>query len=99
MNEIDLIKKIKTDYTDLTRLNEAETRFKVIDEILEKYLKWPKSDTCVEFFVEGNRADYILYNKANKPILIIESKKQGVYFDLPTTVNLTKNFKKSPLIN
>lgn len=94
MNEIDLIKKIKTDYTDLTLLNEAETRFKIIDEIIEKYLKWPKSNTSVEFFVEGNRADYILKNKANKPILIIESKKQGVYFDLPTTVNLTKNFQK-----
>lgn len=50
MNEIDLIKKIKTDYADLTLLNEAETRFKVIDEILEKYLKWPKSNTSVEFF-------------------------------------------------
>lgn len=94
MNEIDLIKKIKNDYADLTLLNEAETRFKIIDEILEKYLKWPKSNTSVEFFVEGNRADYILKNKANKPILIIESKKQGVYFDLPSTINLSKNFQK-----
>lgn len=94
MDEIDLIKKIKTDYSDLNLLNEAETRFKIIDEILEKYLKWPKTSTAVEFFVQGNRADYILKNKANKPILIIESKKQGVYFDLPTTVNLSKNFQK-----
>ncbi|MEI7583163.1 hypothetical protein [Runella sp.] len=94
MNEIDLIKKIKADYSDLSQFNEAETRFKVIDEILEKYLKWPKVNTAVEFFVEGNRADYILKNKANRPILIIESKKQGVYFDLPTTVNLSKNFQK-----
>ena len=60
MNEIDIIKKIKAEYTDLNRLNEAETRFKIIDEILEKYLKWPKSNTAVEFFVEGNRADNIL---------------------------------------
>jgi len=89
-----LYKKLKTDYTDITRLNEAETRFKIIDDILEKYLKWPKIDTAVEFFVEGNRADYILKNKSNKPILIIESKKQGVYFELPTTVNFTKSFQK-----
>ena len=34
MNEIDQIKKIKNDYADLTLLNEAETRFKIIDEIL-----------------------------------------------------------------
>ena len=94
MDEIDLIKEIKKDYSDITRLNEAETRFKIIDNILEKYLKWPKINTAVEFFVEGNRADYILKNKANKPILIIESKKQGVYFELPTTVNFTKSFQK-----
>lgn len=94
MSEIDLIKKIKAEYSDSDSFNEAETRFKVIDEILEKYLKWPKSKTCVEFFIEGNRADYILKNKANKPILIIESKKQGVYFELPKTVNLAKNFQK-----
>ncbi|TCC96717.1 AAA family ATPase [Pedobacter frigidisoli] len=94
MNEIDLIKKIKSDYPNASQLNEAETRFKIIDEILEKYLKWPKVDTCVEFFVDGNRADYILKNKANKPILIVESKKQGVYFDLPLTFNSSKNFQK-----
>lgn len=94
MNEIDLIKKLKNDYADLSTMNEAETRFKIIDEILEKYLKWPKTNTAVEFFVEGNRADYILKNKANKPILIIESKRQGAYFELPTTVNLAKNFQK-----
>lgn len=94
MNEIDLVKKLKADYSDVTLLNEAETRFKIIDDILEKYLKWPKQNTAVEFFVEGNRADYILKNKANKPILIIESKKQGVYFELPNTVNFTKPFQK-----
>ncbi len=94
MNEIDLIKKLKTKYKDSSILNEAETRFKIIDEILEKYLKWPKSNTSVEFFVDGNRADYILKNKANKPILVIESKKQGVYFDLPKNVNFSKNFQK-----
>lgn len=94
MNEIDLIKKIKADYSDLTLLNEAETRFKILDEILEKYLKWPKIDTAVEFYIEGNRADYILKNKSNKPLLVIESKKQGVYFDLPNSFNFSKSYQK-----
>jgi hypothetical protein len=94
MNEIDLIKKIKSDYSDPKSLNEAETRFKILDEILEKYLKWPKIDTTVEFYVEGNRADYILKNKANKPLLVIESKKQGVYFELPTSFNFSKSYQK-----
>ncbi len=94
MSEIEIIKKIKADYSNISLLNEAETRFKIIDEILEKYLKWPKNSTSVEFYVEGNRADYVLKNKANKPILIIESKKQDVYFELPATVNISKNFQK-----
>ena len=94
MNEIDLIRKIKEDYPDTSKFNEAETRFKILDEILEKYLKWPKNATSVEFFINGNRADYILKNKSNKPILIIESKKEGIYFELPSSINSSKNFQK-----
>jgi len=94
MDEIELIKKFKTDYPEVENFNEAETRFKIIDEILEKYLKWPKISSSVEFFIEGNRADYILKGKNNKPILIIESKKTGIYFDLPSNVNFKKSYQK-----
>ena len=64
MDEIELIKTIKNVYKDLNKLNEAETRFKIIDDILEKYLKWPKIDTAVEFIVADNRADYVLKIRA-----------------------------------
>jgi hypothetical protein len=94
MDEIDLIRKLKSSYKDSDSFNEAETRFKVIDEILEKVLKWPKLATSVELKVEGNRADYVLKNKANRPILVIESKKTGVYFEIPSSINITKNFQK-----
>jgi len=94
MNEIDIIKGIKEKYSNPNSLNEAETRFKIIDEVLEKYFKWPKDNTAVEFHVAGNRADYILKNKIGKPLLIIESKKQDVYFELPQSVNFAKSFQK-----
>jgi hypothetical protein len=94
MDELDLIKKIKSTYPDFMSFNEAETRFKVIDEILEKYLKWPKSENSVELFIEGNRADYVLKTKNKKPILVIETKKTGVYFDLPTNIEVKKNHQK-----
>lgn len=93
MDEIQLIQNLINDYPE-NKLNEAESRFKIIDEILEKYLKWPKKSIYVEKYIEGNRADYILKNKAGKPILIIESKKQDVYFELPTNVNACNNFQK-----
>ena len=35
MDEIELIKTIKNVYKDLNKLNETETRFKIIDDILE----------------------------------------------------------------
>jgi hypothetical protein len=93
MDEITLIKSLIKKYPNNT-LNEAETRFKIIDEILEKFLKWPKDSIYVEKYIEGNRADYILKNKADKPVLIIESKRENEYFELPKNVNSTENFQK-----
>lgn len=96
MNEIELIQSLKQNYGNKS-LNEAEVRFKIIDEILEKYLKWPKSKASVELFIDGNRADYVLYGGGNKPVLVIESKKSDVYFDLPSNINLKNNFQKIAL--
>ena len=94
MSEIEIIKKIKNDYPEIKSFNEAEVRFKVVDEILEKYLKWPKINTSVEFHIDGNRADYILKGKNEKPILIVETKRSGIYFELPINVNLSKTYQK-----
>jgi hypothetical protein len=96
MEEIELVRQIKSVFVG-KKINEAETRFKIIDEILEKYLKWPKSKSSVEFFVKGNRADYVLYGKNGKPALIIESKKTGNYFNLPENLNFKNNFQKITL--
>lgn len=96
MTEIELIQDIKKKFNG-KKFNEAEVRFKIIDEILEKYLKWPKEKTSVEVFHNGNRADYVLYNNAQKPVLIIESKKTGNYFELPASLNFKKQFEKITL--
>lgn len=93
MTEIQIIKELIERYKG-KNLNEADTRFKIVDEILEKILKWPKEPTCCEVYINGNRADYILYNKASKPILIIETKKAAKYFELPTNLNSTNNYQK-----
>lgn len=96
MTEIEIIKNLIENYSKQS-LNEAETRFKIIDEILEKYLKWPKDSTAVEKYIDGNRADYILNDKNSNPILVIESKKNEIYFDLPQNVNGNKNIRKIQL--
>lgn len=94
MTEIELIKNIRKAYPNLTDFNEAETRFKVVDDILEKYLKWPKIDTSVEFVINENRADYILKGKNQRPLLVIETKKAGKYFDIPNNINFSKSYQK-----
>lgn len=96
MTEIEIVENIIKNYS-IENLNEAETRFKIIDEILEKYLKWPKNSTAVEKNINGNRADYILHDKSYRPVLVIESKKNGNYFNLPTNYNSSKNFQKIQL--
>ncbi|MEZ7507347.1 hypothetical protein [Flavobacterium sp. Arc2] len=93
MTEIEILQDLKKKYSDV-ELNEAETRFKIIDTILNDVLKWPKDPISVEKFINGNRADYVLKGKNNKPLLILESKKNGIYFELPNGTNTKKGFQK-----
>ncbi len=93
MTEIEILKDLKNKYSD-TSLNEAETRFKIIDTILNEVLKWPKDLISVEKHIEGNRADYVLKGKNNKPLLILESKKNDIYFELPNGSNSKNGFQK-----
>src|SRR5690606_3023816 len=65
--------------------------------ILNDVLKWPKGTISVEKHIDGNRADYVLKGKNERPILVLESKKNGVYFELPTSLNSTKGIQKIPI--
>jgi hypothetical protein len=96
MSELDIIKNIKSSYSDKD-LNEADTRYKIIDVILEQYLKWPRVKGSVELYVNGNRADYVVYHNSDRPILIIESKRNGSYFEIPSNLNISNNFQKIQL--
>ncbi|MCR1026642.1 type I restriction enzyme HsdR N-terminal domain-containing protein [Cellulophaga baltica] len=93
MTEIEHLEEIKRNYTD-NSLNESDTRLKIIDTILVDVLKWPKSTITTEKYINGNRADYVLKNELGTPILIIESKRESVFFELPQTANSDKNFEK-----
>lgn len=96
MTELEILEDLKDKYNEAS-LNEAETRFKIIDTILNDVLKWPKDPISVELYIDGNRADYVLKGKNNKSLLILESKKNGIYFELPKTQNSKKAFQKIPI--
>ncbi|OYU84048.1 MAG: AAA family ATPase [Flavobacterium sp. BFFFF2] len=93
MTELEILNQLNQKYRT-ANLNEADTRFQIIDTILVEILKWPKNTITNEKYIEGNRADYVLKDKNDRPLIIIESKKNGVYFELPLTVNSKEPFEK-----
>ena len=74
------------------QMNEATTRARIIDTILNDILSCPKNAiTCEEHISEKGYADYILKDQNNDNIIIIEAKKEGISFNLPTFINKEKN--------
>ncbi len=74
-------------------LNEADTRFHIVDRLLREVLGWPVGAFKMEESTAEGFADYILTRTNGKPVLIIEAKRTGVYFDLPSNYNHKKAFR------
>jgi hypothetical protein len=67
--------------------NEAETRHKIIDFILHDLLAWPRNRVAVEENIHPGFADYILKRTNGDPLVFVEAKKEGLYFELPLPHN------------
>ena len=74
-------------------LNEADTRFHIIDRLLRDVLGWPTSAFKMEPSTIAGYSDYHLLRPNGKPVLIVEAKRTGVYFDLPANFNHKKLFR------
>lgn len=74
-------------------LNEADTRFHIIDRLLQDVLGWPTQAFRMEQSTVEGFADYHLLRPNGKSALIVEAKRTGVYFDLPANFNLRKPFR------
>jgi GTPase SAR1 family protein len=77
------LEKIKKEFDglDTSTLNEANTRFKLIDGLLIDCLNWEKTDISCEDSYEGKYTDYIL--SLFRSVAVVEAKKTGNYFELP----------------
>jgi predicted type IV restriction endonuclease len=82
-----LIEWSRTNSVDLTR-NEAATRFHLIDHILSDCLGWPPEQIEPERYQNGDYSDYELGLPAKK--LVLEAKREGIYFELPLGFNKNK---------
>jgi hypothetical protein len=65
--------------------NEATTRFHLIDALLTNVLHWPKEAMRLEDSLDRTYADYALGSSGTR--LIVEAKREGVYFELPAGVS------------
>ena len=71
----------KEHVTDVSR-NEATTRLHLVDSLLFDCLDWDKKNNCVtEERLDGLYTDYSLSTRQR--LLIVEAKKEGIYFELP----------------
>lgn len=61
--------------------NEATTRLQLIDRLFVECLGWSREDITTEEPHGGDYADYTF--RCPRPMLIVEAKKEGDYFDLP----------------
>lgn len=72
--------KLVSTFKEAECTNEAETRFHFIDELLTDCLGWDRSLIHVERHDSGEYTDYEL---GNPRCLILEAKKEGIYFEVP----------------
>lgn len=63
------------------KFNEADTRFRFIDEILTECLNWEPRDINNEDVRDNHYADYKL--NLFRPVAVWEAKRTGNYFELP----------------
>lgn len=63
--------------------NEATTRLHLIDTLFFECLGWKKEDSIVEEHTDRGIIDYTFYVQTPRAALVVEAKKEGVYFELP----------------
>ena len=76
------ISELKTWFSEHKQaLNEATTRAHLIDRLIFECLSWPRDSVNMEDAHDGEYSDYTLSTR--RPAVIIEAKKEGIYFQVP----------------
>ncbi|EIK2268901.1 hypothetical protein FXE51_15710 [Vibrio mimicus] len=64
-------------------MNEADTRYRIINFVLSDFLFWPENRLSLEEYINPGYADYILKKENGDELIFIEAKKEGIYFEIP----------------
>ena len=89
----DLVIECESDIEVSVR-NEAQTRFDIIDKVLFDCLDWSRDEAKVERSVEGKYTDYEL---GRKKIAVVEAKREGLSFNIPSGTITNNKIKLSTL--
>ena len=76
--------------------NEAQTRFDIIDKVLFDCLDWSREETKVERSFDGKYTDYEL---GRKKLAVVEAKKEGLSFKIPSGTIKNNKIKLSTLFS
>ncbi|UOQ72109.1 hypothetical protein [Hymenobacter cellulosilyticus] len=70
---------------DITSINEAQTRFDIIDRIIREFLSWQYGNIDVESFARGEKANFVDYIlKSGDYTIVVEAKRAGASFPNPS---------------
>ena len=75
--------------------NEANTRHQIIDRLLHEVLCWPHVNIKCEEKVHPGYIDYVLQDNSGRAVLLIEAKKEAIYFVLPSKISKNANGLRS----
>lgn len=84
--------KVSVGDKDLSQVNEAQTRYDVIDRMLREVLAWTYGSVAVEEYSPGDsKAGFIDYSlRSGDTTIIVEAKKAGAAFPTPTNKSKLK---------
>lgn len=75
-------------------LNEADTRFHIIDRLFEQVLAWPRAAFRLEKSTIEGFSDYHFMRPNGRPALILEAKRTGIHFQVPPNFNQAKLYRE-----
>jgi len=88
--------RLNKKYKD-TNLNEAATRFQIIDKIIKKTFFWPDNGISIEDKTNEGYTDYQLIDK-DKIYLVIEAKREKIDFNFSQYQEIKNNKIKVKLL-
>jgi predicted type IV restriction endonuclease len=88
---LETLNKLNSNFSK-TALNEADTRFQIIDKIIKYTFFWPSENIRMENKTNVGYTDYQLTNSNHqKTYLVIEAKKQKVNFNFMQYSEITNH--------